>query len=79
MAANIMLGPIPSSQILSPCYTCNISTPTVQVRYVHLPRAPYPMSMLRAALHSFSKLYGDRYARYNIRMNNLLLAFTLAF
>ncbi len=25
------------------------------------PRAPYPMSMLRAALHSFSKLYGDRY------------------
>ena len=33
------------------------------------PRAPYPMSMLRAALHSFSKLYGDRYARYNIRSN----------
>ncbi len=25
------------------------------------PRAPYPMRMLRAALHSFSKLYGDRY------------------
>ena len=39
------------------------------------PRAPYPMSMLRAALHSFSKLYGDRYARYNIRMNNLLPGF----
>ena len=31
--------------------------------------------MLGAALHSFSKLYGDRYARYNIRMNNLLPGF----
>ena len=39
------------------------------------PRAPYPMSMLRAALHSFSKLYGDRYARHNIRMNNLMPGF----
>ena len=39
------------------------------------PRAPYPMSMLRATLHSFSKLYSDRYARYNIRMNNLLPGF----
>lgn len=36
------------------------------------PRASYPMSMLRPALHSFAKLYGDRYARHNIRMNNLL-------
>jgi len=33
------------------------------------------MSMVRAALHNFSKLYGDRYARYNIRMNNLLPGF----
>lgn len=39
------------------------------------PRAAYPMSMLRGALHSFSKLYGDRYARYNIRMNNLMPGF----
>ena len=39
------------------------------------PRAPYPMSMLRGAMHSFSKLYGDRYARHNIRMNNLLPGF----
>ncbi len=39
------------------------------------PRAPYPMSMVRGALHSFSKLYGDRYARHNIRMNNLLPGF----
>ena len=39
------------------------------------PRAPYPMSMLGGALHSFSKLYGDRYARYNIRMNNLMPGF----
>ena len=39
------------------------------------PRAPYPMSMLRGALHSFSKLYGDRYARHNIRMNNLMPGF----
>ncbi|MEM7209520.1 MAG: SDR family oxidoreductase [Pseudomonadota bacterium] len=39
------------------------------------PRAPYPMSMLRGALHSFSKLYGDRYARHNINMNNLMPGF----
>ncbi|MEL7527375.1 MAG: SDR family oxidoreductase [Pseudomonadota bacterium] len=39
------------------------------------PRAPYPMSMLRGALHSFAKLYGDRYARHNINMNNLLPGF----
>jgi len=39
------------------------------------PRAPYPMSMLRGALHSFSKLFGDRYARYNVRMNNLMPGF----
>ena len=39
------------------------------------PRAPYPMSMLRGTLHSFAKLYGDRYARHNIRMNNLMPGF----
>ena len=39
------------------------------------PRAPYPMSMLRGVLHSFAKLYGDRYARHNIRMNNLMPGF----
>ena len=39
------------------------------------PRAPYPMSMLRGALHSFGKMYGDRYARYNIRMNSLMPGF----
>ncbi|MEM8812768.1 MAG: SDR family oxidoreductase [Pseudomonadota bacterium] len=39
------------------------------------PRAPYPMSMLRGALHSFSKLFGDRYARHNINMNNLMPGF----
>lgn len=39
------------------------------------PRAPYPMSMLRGALHSFAKLHGDRYARYNINMNNLMPGF----
>ncbi len=39
------------------------------------PRAAYPMSMLRGALHSFAKLFGDRYARCNIRMNNLMPGF----
>lgn len=39
------------------------------------PRAPYPMSILRGALHSFAKLFGDRYARHNIRMNNLMPGF----
>ncbi|MEM7075117.1 MAG: SDR family oxidoreductase [Pseudomonadota bacterium] len=39
------------------------------------PRAPYPMSMLRGALHGFAKLFGDRYARHNINMNNLMPGF----
>lgn len=39
------------------------------------PRAPYPMSMLRGALHGFAKLFADRYARHNIRMNNLMPGF----
>ncbi len=39
------------------------------------PRQMYPMSALRGALHSFTKLYADRYARHNVRMNNLLPGF----
>jgi NAD(P)-dependent dehydrogenase (short-subunit alcohol dehydrogenase family) len=39
------------------------------------PRQPYPMSVLRSALHGFTKLYADRYARDNVRMNNLLPGF----
>ncbi len=39
------------------------------------PRSPYPMSALRGALHSFTKMYADRYARHNIRMNNLMPGF----
>ena len=37
------------------------------------PSASFPISSsLRAALGSFAKLYADRYARHNIRMNNVL-------
>jgi NAD(P)-dependent dehydrogenase (short-subunit alcohol dehydrogenase family) len=36
------------------------------------PRAPYPLGPLRLALHGFTKIYADRYARENIRMNCLL-------
>jgi NAD(P)-dependent dehydrogenase (short-subunit alcohol dehydrogenase family) len=37
------------------------------------PRAGYPqMSILRAALHGFTKLYADRYGRERIRMNTVL-------
>lgn len=37
------------------------------------PSASFPVSCtLRAALGSFVKLYADRYARHNIRMNNVL-------
>lgn len=37
------------------------------------PSASFPVSgTLRAALGSFAKLYADRYARHNIRMNNVL-------
>ena len=48
----------------------NISSPNALE-----PRQMYPMSALRGALHSFTKLYADRYARNNIRMNNLLPGF----
>ncbi len=41
------------------------------------PRPTHPMSVLRLALHGFTKLYADRYAPYNIRMNNLLPGFVL--
>jgi NAD(P)-dependent dehydrogenase (short-subunit alcohol dehydrogenase family) len=37
------------------------------------PRGGYAqMSVLRAALHNFSKLFADRYAKDNVRMNNVL-------
>lgn len=37
------------------------------------PRPGYPqMSVLRAALHGFTKLFADKYGRANIRMNNVL-------
>jgi NAD(P)-dependent dehydrogenase (short-subunit alcohol dehydrogenase family) len=39
------------------------------------PRAMYPMSVLRLALHGFTKLFADRYAPYGVRMNNLLPGF----
>lgn len=40
------------------------------------PSLAFPLSSsLRAALGSFAKLYGERYARANIRMNNVLPGF----
>jgi NAD(P)-dependent dehydrogenase (short-subunit alcohol dehydrogenase family) len=48
----------------------NISSPNALE-----PRQPYPMSVLRGALHGFTKLFADRYARHNVRMNNLLPGF----
>jgi NAD(P)-dependent dehydrogenase (short-subunit alcohol dehydrogenase family) len=39
------------------------------------PQGNFPLSALRAALHGFTKLFADRYARYNIRMNNVLPGF----
>ena len=48
----------------------NISSPNALE-----PRQPYPMSVLRGALHGFTKLFADRYARDNVRMNNLLPGF----
>jgi NAD(P)-dependent dehydrogenase (short-subunit alcohol dehydrogenase family) len=48
----------------------NISSPNALE-----PRQPYPMSVLRSALHGFTKLFADRYARHNVRMNNLLPGF----
>jgi NAD(P)-dependent dehydrogenase (short-subunit alcohol dehydrogenase family) len=39
------------------------------------PQANFPLSTLRAALHGFTKLFADRYARSHVRMNNLLPGF----
>jgi NAD(P)-dependent dehydrogenase (short-subunit alcohol dehydrogenase family) len=39
------------------------------------PRPMYPMSLLRGALHVFTKQFVDRYARDNVRRNNLLPGF----
>jgi len=39
------------------------------------PRPTYPMSVLRLALHGFTKLFADRYAPYGVRMNDLLPGF----
>ena len=37
------------------------------------PRSGYAqMSVLRASLHGFAKLFADRYARHNVRMNNVM-------
>ena len=36
------------------------------------PRQVYPIAPLRLALHGFTKLYADRYARHGIRMNSVL-------
>ena len=39
------------------------------------PRPEYPLSVLRLALHGFTKLYTDRHGREGIRMNNVLPGF----
>lgn len=39
------------------------------------PRARYPMSIIRMAMHGFTKLYADRYGRAGIRINNVMPGF----
>ena len=39
------------------------------------PESDFPMTTLRAALGSWTKLYADTYARHNIRMNAILPGF----
>lgn len=39
------------------------------------PQMNFPLSALRAALHGFTKLFADRYAKHNIRMNDVLPGF----
>jgi NAD(P)-dependent dehydrogenase (short-subunit alcohol dehydrogenase family) len=48
----------------------NISSPNALE-----PRQPYPLSVVRSSLHGFTKLFSDRYARDNVRMNNVLPGF----
>ncbi len=40
------------------------------------PDAAFPLSVMRAGLGAFTKLYADAHAKQNIRMNNLLPGFT---
>ncbi len=72
-----VLNVVKLARIVTPIYIKQNGGAFVNISSMNTiePRALYPMSMLRAALHSFSKLYGDRYARHNIRMNNLLPGF----
>lgn len=39
------------------------------------PQGNFPLSSVRAALHGFTKLFADRYAKYNLRMNNIVPGF----
>jgi len=39
------------------------------------PQMNFPLSALRSALHGFTKLFADRYAQHNIRMNDVLPGF----
>ena len=39
------------------------------------PQMNFPLSALRSALHGFTKLFADRYAKHNIRMNDVLPGF----
>ena len=39
------------------------------------PEKSFPTSVTRAGLSAFTKIYSDEYAKYNIRMNNILPGF----
>lgn len=48
---------------------------TISSINAHEPRPRYPMSIIRMAMHGFTKLYADRYGRAGIRINNVLPGF----
>jgi len=46
----------------------------------HAPMLEYPLtSTVRTGLSAFTRLYSDKYARHNIRMNSLLVGYALSY
>ena len=56
--------------------TKNGSIINISTYAVFEPEKSFPTSgVLRAALSSFTKIYSDEYAKFNIRINNILPGF----
>jgi NAD(P)-dependent dehydrogenase (short-subunit alcohol dehydrogenase family) len=72
-----LLGVIRVARLVTPMMVAQRSGSIVNISSMNAPepRPAYPMSVLRLALHGFTKLFADRYAPYGVRMNDLLPGF----